>query len=50
VTLSDAGPNRGRGRRGFGGIPGKSIRAQFGDGSAELMVRSFSGDIVISKR
>jgi len=50
VTLGDTGPNRGRGRRGFGGIPGKSIRARFGDGGAELTVRSFSGDIVISKR
>jgi len=35
-------------RRRFG--PGRSIRGTFGDGSATLMVRTFSGDIVIEKR
>ena len=50
VTFEDRGPARGRGRRAIGGISRNSIRARFGDGGAELMVRSFSGDIVISKR
>jgi DUF4097 and DUF4098 domain-containing protein YvlB len=35
-------------RRRFG--PGRSIRGTFGDGSAILSVRTFSGDIVIEKR
>jgi DUF4097 and DUF4098 domain-containing protein YvlB len=39
---ADAGRRRGPGNR--------SIRATFGDGSAALMIRTFSGDIVISKR
>jgi DUF4097 and DUF4098 domain-containing protein YvlB len=30
--------------------PGRSIRGTFGDGSASLLVRTFSGDIVIEKR
>jgi DUF4097 and DUF4098 domain-containing protein YvlB len=37
---------RTRGRRG----PGDSIHATFGDGSAKLTLRSFSGSIVIGKR
>ena len=32
------------------GVSNRSIRATFGDGSATLTLRSFSGDIVISKR
>lgn len=36
------------GRRRIG--PGQSTRAVFGDGSAALIVRTFSGDIVIAKR
>jgi len=40
-------PNiRGRGRRG----PGDSLQATFGDGSASLNLRTFSGDITITKR
>jgi len=35
-------------RRRFG--PGRRTRATFGDGSAALTVRTFSGDINISKR
>jgi DUF4097 and DUF4098 domain-containing protein YvlB len=43
------GPTTARGeRRRFG--PGRSIRGVFGDGSAALTVRSFSGDIIITKR
>jgi DUF4097 and DUF4098 domain-containing protein YvlB len=38
----DAGRRRGPGNR--------SIRGTFGDGSAALTIRTFSGDIVISKR
>jgi len=37
----------GRGRRGPGN---RSIRATFGDGSAALIVRTFSGDVVIAKK
>ena len=32
------------------GINGRSIRATFGDGSATLTLRTFSGNIVIEKR
>jgi DUF4097 and DUF4098 domain-containing protein YvlB len=32
------------------GGPGRAIRGTFGDGSASLMIRTFSGDIVIAKR
>jgi putative adhesin len=46
VTL---GPTSARDdRRRFG--PGRSTHAVFGDGSAALLVRTFSGDIVIAKR
>jgi DUF4097 and DUF4098 domain-containing protein YvlB len=37
---------RGRGRRG----PGDSLQATYGDGSASLNVRTFSGSIVIARR
>jgi len=37
----------GRGRRGTGN---RSIRATFGDGTAALIIRTFSGDIVIAKK
>jgi DUF4097 and DUF4098 domain-containing protein YvlB len=37
-----------RGRR--GGMDNHSMRATYGDGSATLTVRTFSGDIIISKR
>jgi hypothetical protein len=37
-----------RNRRGPGG--NHSMRATFGDGSATVVVRTFSGDIIISKR
>jgi 3-oxoacyl-[acyl-carrier-protein] synthase III len=30
--------------------PGHSTHAVFGDGSAALVIRTFSGDIVITKR
>ena len=47
----DRNPNiqlgRGRGRR-FG--PGSELQASFGDGSARLMLRTFSGDVVIAKK
>lgn len=39
----------GRGRR-RGPGPGRAIRGSFGDGGAILSLRSFSGDIVITKR
>ena len=43
----DRNPNiRGRGRRG----PGDSLQATFGDGSASLNLRTFSGSITIAKR
>jgi DUF4097 and DUF4098 domain-containing protein YvlB len=37
-------------RRGRGRGPGSGVRAVFGDGSASLSLRTFSGDIVIAKR
>jgi hypothetical protein len=42
------GDDRGRGRR--DGNNNHSMRATFGDGSAILTIRTFSGDIVITKR
>jgi DUF4097 and DUF4098 domain-containing protein YvlB len=45
VTLQPAAARTG-GRRG----PGQATRAVFGDGSAELNVTTFSGDITIQKR
>jgi len=39
-------PGRSRSRRG----PGESLNGTFGDGSARLELRSFSGSVVISKR
>jgi Putative adhesin len=44
----DRDQNRDNGRR--RGVNNRSIRATFGDGSATLTVRTFSGDIVIAKR
>ncbi len=38
----------GRGRQSF--VSSRSMRATFGDGSAVLAIRTFSGDIIISKR
>ena len=40
-------PNRGRRRE---GNDAHNMRATFGDGSATLSIRTFSGDIIISKR
>ena len=40
-------PNRGRRRE---GNDSHNMRATFGDGSATLSIRTFSGDIIISKR
>jgi len=37
----------GRGRR---GNDSHNIRATFGDGSATLSIRTFSGDVVIARR
>jgi DUF4097 and DUF4098 domain-containing protein YvlB len=37
-------------RRGRGRGPGSGVRGVFGDGSASLSLRTFSGDIVIAKR
>ena len=45
VTLGPAGRND-RGRPG----PGRTMHAVFGDGGATLTIRTFSGDIVITKR
>lgn len=42
----DRNPDNRRGRRG----PGDSLQATFGDGSASLNLRTFSGNIVIAKR
>src|SRR5262249_40263139 len=44
----DRNPNirLGRGRRG----PGESLQGTYGDGSASLNLRTFSGSIVITKR
>ena len=41
--------DRGRGR-GWRGVNGRSIQATFGDGSATVTLRSFSGSIVIVRR
>jgi Toastrack DUF4097 len=46
VTL---GPTSGRNERGRAG-PGRTMHAVFGDGGATLTIRTFSGDIVITKR
>jgi DUF4097 and DUF4098 domain-containing protein YvlB len=43
----DAGAGSPQGRRSFSN---RSMRATYGDGSATLTVRTFSGDIIISKR
>jgi DUF4097 and DUF4098 domain-containing protein YvlB len=49
LPITIGGSSRGRDdRRQFG--PGQSIRGTFGDGSASLSIRTFSGDIVIEKR
>jgi hypothetical protein len=47
-SSASASSQRDRGRR--VGISSHSMRATYGDGSATLTVRTFSGDIVISKR
>jgi DUF4097 and DUF4098 domain-containing protein YvlB len=44
----DRDRDRDNGRR--RGVSNRSIRATFGDGSAALTIRTFSGDIVIAKR
>jgi DUF4097 and DUF4098 domain-containing protein YvlB len=46
VTLGPTSERTDRGRRG----PGHSTHAVFGDGSATLNLRTFSGDIILSKR
>jgi DUF4097 and DUF4098 domain-containing protein YvlB len=47
LPITIGGSSRSGGRR-FG--PGRDIRGTFGDGSATLAIRTFSGDIVIIKR
>lgn len=47
ITLRSAGDPDGRGR---GGRGQRTIRGTFGDGSAMISVRSFSGTVVISKK
>jgi hypothetical protein len=47
MTIGGSSDDR-SGRRRFG--PGRSVRGTVGDGSATLVVRTFSGDIVIEKR
>jgi DUF4097 and DUF4098 domain-containing protein YvlB len=46
ITIGGSPTGRDDRRRG----PGRAIRGTFGDGSASLMIRTFSGDIVIEKR
>ena len=46
VTLGGTSARDDRGRRG----PGRATHAVFGDGSATLNLRTFSGDIVLTKR
>ena len=46
LTLGGSGDASSRRR----GISNRSVRATFGDGSATLTLRTFSGDIVIAKR
>ncbi len=48
LPITIGGPGRAVGGRRFG--PGRDIRGTFGDGSATLAIRTFSGDIVIIKR
>lgn len=45
----DSGDSR-DGRRRRGGFGSRTIRATYGDGSATISARSFSGDVVIAKR
>ena len=46
VTLGGTSARNDRGRRG----PGRATHAVFGDGSATLNLRIFSGDIILTKR
>lgn len=48
MTIGGTGDRDRQGRRGV--MSNRSIRATYGDGSATLTVRTFSGDIVINKR
>jgi hypothetical protein len=49
MTLGGGSTDRDRrGRRGMMG--NRSMRATYGDGSATLTVRTFSGDVIINKR
>jgi DUF4097 and DUF4098 domain-containing protein YvlB len=52
LTIGGDSARRGRdaGRRRDTGINSHSMRATFGDGSATVIIRTFSGDIVIEKR
>jgi DUF4097 and DUF4098 domain-containing protein YvlB len=46
LTVGGTGARTDRGRIG----PGRAIRGTFGDGSAALTLRTFSGDIIIARR
>jgi DUF4097 and DUF4098 domain-containing protein YvlB len=48
LPLTIGGDTGSRGRQSF--VSSRSMRATFGDGSAVLTIRTFSGDIIISKR
>jgi DUF4097 and DUF4098 domain-containing protein YvlB len=52
LTIGGDSARRGRdaGRRRDAGFNSHSMRATFGDGSATLIIRTFSGDIIIAKR
>jgi DUF4097 and DUF4098 domain-containing protein YvlB len=49
LTIGGDSSSRDRGGR-RGDVDNRSMRATYGDGSATLTVRTFSGDIIISKR
>lgn len=50
LPLVIGGPDRNRRGRGPGGLSGRSIEATFGDGSAVVNARTFSGNVIITKR
>jgi hypothetical protein len=50
LTIGGDGSSRDTGRSRDRGMNNRSMRATYGDGSATLSVRTFSGDIVVAKR
>ncbi len=50
LQMTIGGDADARDRRGRDAISNRTLRATYGDGSATLNVRSFSGDIIIDKR